>query len=67
MGLNYTQKQREEYENDPIRKRIADQCFEVLAKHVSENTHIRPANDDRAENLVMAIYSYIIESEKEPA
>lgn len=56
---------REEYNNaTAIMKRATDEAFQVLFDHIRHNTGFKAATDDRAENLVTAIYTYIKESQR---
>ena len=49
---------------DPVTRAAVDSAFQVLFDHLKENTGINPATDDRAENLVTAIFEYVEESRK---
>lgn len=49
---------------DPITRQMVDEAFRAAYEYLKYHTGITPANDDRAENLVTAIFQYVEESRK---
>lgn len=53
---------RRRYENaDGTTRAAVDAAFQVVFDYLKENTGVTPATDDRAENLVSAIFEYVEE------